>query len=178
MKKNGKLIVISIVGILLIGAFLPAINADSNNDIDGCDKGPSFTSVVPIKKTTFVNFDKETYIDDFAYLASIPSSVFMENGKLYSHPLLYYQDRLEEEDEKYRILDVYDGIHYFMEDWMSYCGRLDDMTLINVPKEKLESDWKAKEYTSIESDDPFYIASEIALNDWSYSDDAVIAVIE
>jgi len=65
-----------------------------------------------------------------------------------------------------------------MEDWMSYSnGRLDKMTLINVPMNRLDSAWKAKEYDIIESDSPYDIAARLALNEWSYSDDAVIAVI-
>jgi hypothetical protein len=43
---------------------------------------------------------------------------------------------------------------------------------------KLDSSWKAKEIDMIEGDDPYSIAGEIALHDWSYSDDAVIAVID
>ena len=66
-----------------------------------------------------------------------------------------------------------------MEDWMGYCnGQLDQMTLINVPKNNLDNSWKSKEYAIIDADDPYTIASEIALNDWSYSDNAVIAVID
>ncbi|RLF28727.1 MAG: hypothetical protein DRN05_03365, partial [Thermoplasmata archaeon] len=51
-------------------------------------------------------------------------------------------------------------------------------TLINVPKNSIPHEWKAKEYTIVEGDDPYQIASKIALNDWEYSDNAVIAVIQ
>ncbi|RLF39740.1 MAG: hypothetical protein DRN12_06535, partial [Thermoplasmata archaeon] len=63
-------------------------------------------------------------------------------------------------------------------DWMGYCnGRLDGMTLINVPSGKVKQ-WPSRNVTIIKGDDPYSVASQIALNDWSYSDKAVIAVIE
>ena len=62
---------------------------------------------------------------------------------------------------------------------MSYSnGKLDKMTLINVAQSKLDSRWKAKEYEIINEDNPYAIASQIALREWSYSDNAVVAVIE
>ena len=178
LRKTKSLIPLSVVGIMLVGALLPMAQATDLKFIDGFDKGPSFTSVVPLKEVTFVNFDKDNYFDDYAYLAAVPTTVFKENDKLYSYPLLYYQDKLNYNDDKYRILDAYEGIHYFMEDWMSYSGQLDQMTLINVPQNKLESSWKAKKYSTIDSNDPYEIASKLASNSWSYSDNAVIAVIE
>jgi hypothetical protein len=66
-----------------------------------------------------------------------------------------------------------------MEDWMSYCGnRLDKLTSINVDESDFEDDWKSRNYTMISSSNPFEIASQIALSDWSYADQAVISVIE
>ncbi|HDM67327.1 MAG TPA: cell wall-binding repeat-containing protein [Thermoplasmatales archaeon] len=64
-----------------------------------------------------------------------------------------------------------------MEDWLGYCGgRLDDLILINVPREKVRQ-WSSRNVTVISGDDPFSIASKIALHDWSYSDLAVIVAI-
>jgi len=59
---------------------------------------------------------------------------------------------------------------------MEVCYKLDQMTLINVDKPMVD-EWKAKEYIEIESDSPYEIAGSLALQDWEYSDDAVIAVI-
>jgi len=160
-------------------AIVPITLATDVNRIKGIDKGPSYLPVVALKKTTMVNFDEDTYLDDYAYLAAVPTAVFQSDGKLFSYPLLFYQDEYPVEDDKERSLDARAGIDYFMEDWMSYSnGRLDKMTLINVPMNKLDSTWKAKEYDMIESESPYDIAASLALNEWSYSDDAVIAVIE
>ena len=171
------LIALSILCIMILGAFLPAIQALDVEHITGFDKGLSYTSVVPMKKVTFVNFDDETLVDDYAYLAAVPTAIFENENKLFSHPLLFYQDEYEPDDEKELSLNARSGIDYFMEDWEDYCYRLDQMTLINVPKNKVDH-WKSNDLITIESDNPFDIASDIAFQDWAYSDKAVIAVIE
>jgi len=179
-NKQGSIVLI-ISGILLIGIFLPIVDAKTNIDnIKGFDKGPSYLPVVPLKKTTMVNFDKNTLLDDYAYLACVPTAVFNNEDKLYSYPLLFYEDEYKWEEDKDRTLNARQGLDYFMEDWMSYCNnQLDQMTLVNVPENNIDkSKWDAKEYVTIDGDNPFDIANDIALQDWSYSDDAVIAVIK
>jgi hypothetical protein len=178
--KTGKLnvyngIIVAFI-ILLSSSFFPVAQA---LDIDrGFDKGPSYIPVVPMKKITFVNFDENSYLDDYAYLACIPTAVFRDNDKLFSNPLLFYQDYYPIKNDKERSLNARQGIDYFMDDWMTYCdGRLDQMTLVNVGEEDVIQ-WKADEYVKIESDNPYEIAKEIALQDWSYSDDAVISMVE
>ena len=56
--------------------------------------------------------------------------------------------------------------------------KLDKITLINVPMSKLEETWKVREYDIIESDCPYDFATRLALKEWSYSDDVVIAIID
>lgn len=48
----------------------------SAENVKGFDKGVSWASVVPLKKVTFVDFDENNYLDDYTYLASIPTAVF------------------------------------------------------------------------------------------------------
>ena len=169
IKKIGKwngYIALLIVCIMLIGALLPVTQAVDISRIEGFDKGPSYTSVIPMEKITFINYDEEGYLDDYAYLASVPTAVFNDGDKLFSHPLLFYQDEYLVEEDKDRSLNARQGLDYFMEDWMNYCnGRLDQMTLINVPKSKLDSIWNSKEYTVIEGDNPYKIASDLALSE-------------
>jgi hypothetical protein len=167
---------------MVIGTLLPIVTADTSEiSMNGFEKGVSWRPFIPLKKTTFVQFDEESYTDDYAYLASVPTSVFYDkhNDIIYSHPLLFYQEKNLDEKHKERSLNAYQGIDYFMEDWMGYSnGDLDQMTLINVERKQLNSDWGANNYTIIDCANPSKIASQIALNDWSYSKDAVIAVIE
>jgi len=124
-KKLGKLnsfIAVSAVAILLSVTLVPLALATNIDRIQGFDKGPSYKPVVPLKKTTFVNFDEESYLDDYAYLAAIPTAVFDEGNKLFSNPLLFYQDEYPVTEDKERSLNARQGLDYFMEDWMSYCN--------------------------------------------------------
>ena len=174
-------ICVYILPVILITSSFGAILAKEIPDrYRGFDKGVSWKPVLPLKKVTFVNFDKDSYLDDYAYLAAIPTTVFYDKSgdRLVSHPLLFYQDPYPVKNDKERTLDARKGIDYFMEDWLSYCnGRLDQMVLINVDKEKVKQ-WPAKDIVEIKGNDPYEIAAKIALHDWSYSDSAVIAVIK
>jgi len=164
------------------GATLPTVIADTSTiHVEGFERGVSWKPYVPLKRTTFINFDKDSYIDDYSYLAAVPTSVFYDENteQIFSNPLLFYEEEFPVEEQKEESLNARQGINYFMEDWMAYSkGYLDQMTLINVPRNELESSWQAKNYTTIEGTDPFSIASQIASHDWSYSNDAVVAVID
>jgi hypothetical protein len=182
MNKNKKnfLIAITIISMLLIGTYIPITIADNENyKHKGFDKGPSSLPVVPLKKTTLVNFDENSYLDDYAYLASVPTAVFKEQNQLYSHPLLFYQDEYKYEDDKERSLNPRQGLNYFMEDWLKYCnGQQDQMNLINIDENKIPAEWKSKEINTISSHNIYDIAKKIALKDFSFSDEAVVAVAE
>jgi len=182
MKKNiliKKALIIVTITLLVLSIFNTSY-AISNSKSEGFEKGISWQPYMPMKKATLVNFDKDTLIDDYAYLASVPTSIFSDGETIYANPLLLFQpDNTYPDEEKYRFLNDYSGTHYLMEDWMSYCdGKMDKLTTINVDQSELEKDWKAKTTKQIQENDPYKIASEITLDEWSYSDEAVIAVIE
>lgn len=151
--------------------------ADLSMDHRGFDKGPSSFPVVPLKKTTLVGHDENSYIDDLAYLAAVPSTVFKNKDTLYSNPLLFYEDAYQTDNDEERTFNPRQGLDYFMEDWMQYCnGMQDHMTLINV--QNTPNEWKAEQITSIQSDNIYEISKEIAQADFSYSDDVVVAVVD
>ena len=89
IKRSNRILSLIFILIIIIGAFIPANEAASNIMPRGFDKGPSYKSVIPTKKVTFVNYDDETLIDDYAYLAAVPTAVFNYDGDLVSHPLLF-----------------------------------------------------------------------------------------
>jgi len=181
-KKLDRLscfVTIVMISILVVSAVLPTALANKVDNVKGFDKGLSYKPVVPMKRVTFVNFDENGILDDYAYLAAVPTAVFSSGNNLFSNPLLFYQDAYPVKEDKERSLNARQGLDYFMEDWMAYCnGQMDTMTLINVPQNKLNDSWKAKSITQINSDNPYDIASKIALSEWSYSDNAVVAVIQ
>ena len=92
IKTSKSIFSMIVVCILLLGAFLPIGQAEDLEHVKGFEKGPSYKPVVPMKRTTFVNFDENNFLDDFAYLAAVPTSVFNYENKLFSNPLLFYQD--------------------------------------------------------------------------------------
>jgi hypothetical protein len=161
--------------------FSPVLAASQNSYGSGFSKGVSWEPYIPLKRTTFVQYDENSFLDDFAYLAAVPTSVFYDKNdqKVFASPLLYYQDEPQETQDKYRSLDARQGIDYFMEDWMGYCNKdLDQLTLINVPMEKLNDSWAADTVTSIEGTDPYNLSNALALHDWSFADNVVVVPVQ
>ena len=178
LSRSNRFLAVAFVYIMFIAAIVPVVLGANINHIQGFDKGPSYKPVVPLKKVTFVNFDEDGYLDDYAYLAAVPIAIFDDGEKLYSNPLLFYQDPYPIKEDKERSLNARQGLDYFMEDWMSYCnGKADQMTLINIGEKDIPEEWDAEEYVTIKGTDPYVIAKDIALQDWSFSDNAVVAVI-
>jgi hypothetical protein len=181
-----KYISIIICFFFIIGnGILTPLSLSKNNDEPinnkGFSTGISWKSVIPLKKATFVNFDENSFLDDYAYLAAVPTTIFydQDGNRLFSNPLLFYQDAFPVKEDKERSLNARQGLDYFMDDWMIYSnGQLDQMTLINIPQSKINSSWDARNYSVVEGDNPYSIANQIALNEWSYSDNAVVAVIQ
>ena len=100
MKEHTKIVyVFMIIFLFTLSNFIQVIDGIN---INGFDKGPSYKPVDPLKKITFVNFDEDSLLDDYSYLAAVPTAVFSDNSKLYSHPLLYYQDPYHIEEDKER----------------------------------------------------------------------------
>ncbi len=158
------------VALLLL---LPIGIAQEENIPSGYE-GVSWAKVVPLKKACIVKFDENSLVDDFAYMAAIPASTFYdtETDRIYSYPVLFYNDYVKGNETMLSLNDR-QGLDYFMEDWISYNKGLKEIEYINVDGKP----WKASNYTYIKSNNIYEIASKIALHDWSYSDNAVVAVV-
>ena len=80
MKKTASLLIALCFLLIPFNVSAPApskILADGEEDTyKGYTEGVSWKPVVPIKNSIFVNYDGETYTDDYAYLASVPAAVF------------------------------------------------------------------------------------------------------
>ena len=86
------------VFVMLGGVILPTVIADTSRlYVDGFDKGISWKPSISLKRTTFIQLDQESYLDDYAYLAAIPTSVFYDKNKdtIFSNPLLFYEDEYD-----------------------------------------------------------------------------------
>ncbi len=169
-------IVACMVTLLLLTSLAPLVQAEPPGT--GFEKGLSWAPTTYTKKMTMVGFDEQRELDDYAYLSAIPTSVFYDQSgdRLYTHPLLFHQAGSDVGGETDRTLNGKQGVDYLTSDWMGACGgRLDDLMLINV--DKGEVDLAARNVTSIQGDNAASIAGQLATRDWSYADEAVLAVI-
>ncbi len=143
-------------------------------------KAVAWKELAPVEGATFVYFDETSYIDDYAFMASVPSSVFASGDNLYAHPVLFYEEPIEGQNNV-RALNASQGVHYFMEDWYTYCeNSLDFVNYINVPEEtrtELSEKYTTGKNLTINSNDPYSLASKIALQSWESSDSAVVVPI-
>ncbi len=136
----------------------------------------SWQELKPLTGATFVGFDGESYLDDYAYMAAVPASVFAATDGVYGQPLLFL-----DEDNDVRVLDHRQGVDYFMEDWVTINGgSLEYVNYINVDEDLQATapvEWNASQVNTITAGDPFAVAGSVAEHSWKYSDEAVVAVI-
>ncbi len=126
---------------------------------------PAFT---PYKRTTFVYSDPTTYLDEYAFIASIPANVFRDEAEsLYAAPIMYGESESGD---------------YLLEDWKTYCDHWEGdgyLDFIGPYSEDYISEMKnylgTENSASIVADNPYEYAAEIALRDWKNSSEAVIA---
>ena len=65
---------------LVLVTFVPIIGADTTMLTQpGFSKGVTWKPYIAMKKTTFVGYDTESYLDDYAYLAAVPTTVFYDD---------------------------------------------------------------------------------------------------
>jgi hypothetical protein len=161
-----------------IGTTMPSEKMVSANGTEGV----SWKPVVPVKSAALVGYDPNSYADDYAYCAAVPSSTFYSkvNDKVYSYPVVYYTPEKELEDAE-KTLNPGQGVRYFMEDWNTYAdNKLDRAQIINVPAGELtgaKALCNASKVSVIPKSDPYTMAKDIALSNWQYSDTAVVAVV-
>ena len=146
-------------------------NLSSTSDIsDAYRATPSASSSqIPLRRLTIVAPDSNSYIDDFAYMSAIPTSVFNHNDAQYISPLIYTSGTESEA--------------WLLEDWVEYTdidggltqvmaiGDYSDSVLTN-----LQYDLGAKIYPRISGTSSADIAATIAVSEWRTSDTAVIAL--
>jgi len=153
-------------------------------------EGVSWAPVQAQSKTTLVGFDPYSYLDDYAFMASVPASTFYQDGTLYSSPLLFYEDSYVVGGPREEPLNSRRGVDYFMDDWMTFSGYaeqqrggdgvMDALQLINLAPEQMDEavhEWPAAQVNDIHSTDPYRLAAEIALDGWESSERAVIVPV-
>ena len=175
-------IVLMMFTVMFTGCFERGVPGDKP------DKSPTFESVAwnrmsVADKVTFIGFDGESYLDDYSYLASVPASVFYDKASktIYSHPLLYYNAPYEAADETMRTLNDFQGLSYFMDDYLTVAGELDMAEYINMNDADIANAqglWGSNDTNILNRKDPYSTAAEIALFNWEYSSEAVLVAIK
>ncbi len=142
----------------------------------------SYGEMVPIDKVTLIDHDREGSTDDLAFLAEVPASVFRDpgSGNVLMNPLLFYEPPRDTSDVE-RVQNTYPAVSYFMEDMQVLAGsEIDKVELVgfdgNTPAE-VGGQWTTSRVTHIDSKDPYSLSGKVALENWEYSDTAVVAVI-
>ncbi len=127
------------------------------------------SSQIPLRRLTIVAPDSNSYIDDFAYMSAIPTSVFNYNDTQYISPLIYTSGS--------------DSEAWLLEDWVEYTeidGGLTQVMAIGDYSEStltnLQYDLGAKIYPRISGTSSADIAATIAVSEWRTSNTAVIAL--
>ena len=131
--------------------------------------GASSKDSVPIRRVTFVAHDDSSYLDDFAYIAAVPSSIYYSGGARYISPLLYTGGS--------------DTERWFLDDWNNYLspdgGNSEVITIGNLSQSEiynLQDSTGARVYPQITGSTSSEIAAKIALNDWRSADTVVLSL--
>ena len=160
---------------------IPTSEVGGANDDPTGDEAVAWQELAPFSAATLVAMDKESYVDDFAYLAAVPTAVFAEGDKLYSSPVLFYEEPYSG-SEKELTLNANQGIGYFMEDWHTVNGgSLETIQYINMPTDVEGVEMVAAgggTQLIIQGDNIFELSADIATSNWEYSDKAVVAVVD
>lgn len=129
------------------------------------------TDQVPLTRVAFVSPNPSSYIDEFAYMAAIPTSVFYFNDTQYISPLIYSEGSESES--------------WLLEDWSDYLegdGGITQAIAIGDFSEDylshLQQDIGIKIFPRITGSTAAEIASLLAANAWSGSSTAVVGLLK
>ncbi len=127
------------------------------------------SDLIPLRRLTIVEYDDSSYLDDFAYMAAVPTSVFVYNTTRYISPQLFYYNS--------------DSQKWLLNDWSEYLspdGGLSQLVIIgDLPLQtarELVKEFQVLPYPWIQGDSSASIAAKLALSEWSSSSIAVFAL--
>ena len=89
-KYQAGIIIVLLLTISFSGCFGPEEVKETTPTETGFN-GVSWASVIPEKAAMLIQHDEDTYLDDYAYLAGVPASVFYDSNSdnIISYPLLF-----------------------------------------------------------------------------------------
>ncbi|NHJ13221.1 MAG: hypothetical protein EAX95_06060 [Candidatus Thorarchaeota archaeon] len=141
----------------------------------GVDNGPYALSTTlpdtptPMRRAAFVASNPYSYVDDFAYMAAVPTSIYLHNGTQYISPLIH---SVGSDSEK-----------WLVGDWAEYLGDSESITqAISIGDfsdsaiQSIQTQIGTRLFPRIRSSSSAEIAGQLALMDWTTSANVVIAL--
>jgi len=176
-SRSQKPLSILLVTLLLASLVTPLMPAGSlhGRESNRVHLDPDYASAglpdefTALRRATFVYNDPSSYMDDFAYMAAVPTSVFFHGGAQYVSPLIKVGGS--------------DSERWLVEDWAEYLepdggatqlvgiGPISDSAI-----EGIEKELGVPMYPMISGSNSTDIAAQLALMDWNSSDTAVFAL--
>ncbi|MFX0107066.1 MAG: hypothetical protein ACFE7R_02180, partial [Candidatus Hodarchaeota archaeon] len=124
---------------------------------------------IPIRRAAFVESNPDSYKDEFAYMAAIPTAVFMHEGNQSISPLIYATGS--------------DSENWLVEDWADYLEPDGGITqaigigsLSSSVANSIQEVIGLPLYPRITGTSSAQIAAELALMDWDSSEIAIFAL--
>jgi hypothetical protein len=170
---NHKNKLLSILAVILI---LGTVSS-SSTFVTSIDKTQSYLTSdlpsvqVPLRRVAVVAPDSNSFIDEYAFMAAVPTSVFYHNDTQYISPLIYSDESQSE--------------RWLLEDWAEYLatdGGITQAFAVGDFSEShitsLQHQMGVKVYPRISGFSAADIAAKIATSEWSATSEAVLAVID
>ncbi|MHA1882851.1 MAG: hypothetical protein ACTSUO_07370 [Candidatus Thorarchaeota archaeon] len=127
------------------------------------------TDPIPLRKASFVAPDSNSYIDEFAYMAAVPTSIFYNSGLKYVSPLILSEGSISEQ--------------WLVEDWTEYLsvdGGISQGVAIGDFSDgeisALQEALGSKIFPRITGSTSAEIAAKLAIYDWQSADTVIVAL--
>jgi hypothetical protein len=175
MKNSRRKSLSLLVVALMLGTLGPITGSFVISGLDSASESHVLSAVptdqVPLSRVAFVAPNPNSYVDEFAYMATVPTSLFYFNDTQYISPLIYSEGSESES--------------WLLDDWseyLSYDGGITQAIAIGDFSEsylsQLQHDVGVKIYPRITGTTAAEIASLLAVNAWSSSSNAVIGLLK
>ncbi|MGQ4911659.1 MAG: hypothetical protein ACP6KW_05760 [Candidatus Thorarchaeota archaeon] len=167
--------IISFAAALLLLTPVIALSSSPASRFSSVDPTPtvrlssSYAVQRPLSRVAIVASDPDSFVDDFAYIATVPTGVFYDNGTQYVSPVVFSSGS--------------DSEMWFVEDWAQYLetdgGITQGMVVGDIPQPllvDLQDTLGTRLYPRITGSTAAEIAAKLAVSEWASSGTAVVAL--
>lgn len=169
LKRSIRPTALFIAAIFLIFCFAPVFSNQTDSLIS--HHGYDLSKFTALRRVTVVWSDKDSYFDEFVYMAAIPMSVFHDtNGGVFASPLLF-----SDMDENSKAL---------LADWKDYSdingGISQAIAIGNMTQEEQDNVQRLidrRVFPMLIGEDLYDLTARMALFDWNKPTKAVLAVV-